>query len=392
MLHSKSSTLNCAQAASTTTIRSHSNETQQQVPNTGSYISFQAPNSHEEAKPKLAALDSSSEWESDVRQEQKTPASGFPGNSPHRQDNNNYNENGSSSPSGSFSRGMSGDLEVARFRNWMEGESFVDMKSMREAAVLGIPMEVRGEVWKFLLNVSKPDRSEELTMRRHMTLEYNELLSKAAQDDELMRRVRNEVKRRTSRNAFRSNSLCRLGEETLQSIFSNVIGAFLASEENFEYDSVLVSILAPFVVVFELNEVDCFYCFQSLMRKHEVARCVKAQNAAVANFMMLFRTLQPELCEFFESEELEPLDWIPSWIRNLLSRELPMDCVLRLWDTYFACEEGLSLHGYVCLAVIDMLQEELMELDGLELKGYLQNLPSVDMDQVITQADRKSVV
>jgi len=37
---------------------------------------------------------------------------------------------------------MSGDLEVARFRNWMEGESFVDMKSMREAAVLGIPMEV----------------------------------------------------------------------------------------------------------------------------------------------------------------------------------------------------------------------------------------------------------
>jgi hypothetical protein len=73
-----------------------------------------------------------------------------------------------------------------------------------------------------------------------MTLEYNELLSKAAQDDELMRRVRNEVKRRTSRNAFRSNSLCRLGEETLQSIFSNVIGAFLASEENFEYDSVLV--------------------------------------------------------------------------------------------------------------------------------------------------------
>lgn len=74
-----------------------------------------------------------------------------------------------------------------------------------------------------------------------MTLEYNELRSKATQDDELIRRVRNEVKRRTSRNAFRSSSLSKLGEDTLQNIFPNIIGAFLAAEENFEYDSALVS-------------------------------------------------------------------------------------------------------------------------------------------------------
>ncbi|GJD07200.1 TBC1 domain family member 22B [Galdieria sulphuraria] len=356
MLNSQSSTVNCSQGP---TVRSYANE---QVPNKDLYTSFEDHHPEEETKPKLVAIDSAT-WDNEIH---KTPLSGSSEDSQERW----------SYESASLSNCLSGDLEVARFRNWMEGESFVDIKSLREAAVLGIPVEVRGEVWKFLLNVSKPDRSEELTMRRQMTLEYNELRSKASQDDEMMRRVRNEVKRRTSRNTFRSNSLSKLGEETLQSIFSNIIGAFLASEENFEYDSVLVSILAPFVTVFELNEVDSFYCFQSLMRKHEVVRCMKTQNAAVANFMMLFRTLQPELCEFFESEELEPFDWIPSWIRNLLSRELPMECVLRLWDTYFASEEGLHLHGYVCLAVMDMLQEELLELDGLELKGYLQNLPA----------------
>ncbi|GJQ15911.1 hypothetical protein GpartN1_g7702.t1 [Galdieria partita] len=367
MLNSQSSTFNCAQGP---TVRSYSSE---QVPSKDLYASFEDHRSEEEAKPKLAAIDSGG-WDSEALQ--RTPISGSS-----EESQEHWSQEGAS-----LSNCLSGDLEVARFRNWMEGESFVDIKSLREAAVLGIPIEVRGEVWKFLLNVTKPDRSEELTMRRQMTLEYNELRSKASQDDELMRRVRNEVKRRTSRNAFRSNSLSKFAEETLQNIFSNIIGAFLVSEENFEYDSVLVSILAPFVTVFELNEVDSFYCFQSLMKKHEIVRCMKTQNAAVANFMMLFRTLQPELCEFFESEELEPFDWIPSWIRNLLSRELPMECVLRLWDTYFASEEGLSLHSYVCLAVMDMLQEELLELDGLELKGYLQNLPAVDMDQVITRA------
>eukprot|EP00871_Galdieria_phlegrea_P002098 jgi/Galph1/288/GphlegSOOS_G5093.1 len=327
-------------------------------------------------RPKLSSIESN-KWDSDGL---RTP---FSFSSSGTDDSAGECTNDSNLGYGSS---LSSDLDVARFRTWIEGETYVDLKKLREAAVLGVPSEVRGEVWKFLLSVSKPDRSEELTTKRQMSLEYNELRVKATQDDELIRRVRNEVKRRTSRSLFRNSPSHKLSDETLQTVFSNVIGAFLSAEESFEYDSVLVSLLAPFVSVFETNEVDCFYCFQALMRKHEVVRSSKFHNSTVANFMMLFRTLQSELCEFFESEELEPSDWVPGWIRNLLARELPMDCVLRLWDTYFAAEEGLGLHCYVCLAVIDMLQEELMELDGLELKGYLQNLPTVDMDQVITRA------
>lgn len=42
-------------------------------------------------------------------------------------------------------------------------------------------------------------------------------------------------------------------------------------------------------------------------------------------------------------------EWAASWFQFLLSRELPLDCVMRLWDTYFAGPDGLRLHIYVCL-------------------------------------------
>ncbi len=66
----------------------------------------------------------------------------------------------------------------------------------------------------------------------------------------------------------------------------------------------------------------------------------------------------------------------------LLAKELPMDCVLRLWDTYFSCAEGLGLHLYTMLAILVNFHEELIELEHSELKGFLQHLPEMDMDQV----------
>lgn len=49
----------------------------------------------------------------------------------------------------------------------------------------------------------------------------------------------------------------------------------------------------------------------------------------------------------FEEEELDIKECVTSWFKFLLARELPLPCLLRLWDTYLA--NGLDLHFYVCL-------------------------------------------
>ncbi|MFN3504343.1 MAG: hypothetical protein ACK4ZJ_19030, partial [Allorhizobium sp.] len=79
-------------------------------------------------------------------------------------------------------------------------------------------------------------------------------------------------------------------------------------------------------------------------------------------------------------------EWASRWLAHLLSQELPLPCLLRLWDTYFASAEGFALHPYVCLAVLEQCAEDLLELDYPEMKGFLQHLPTLDMDQVIAQA------
>ena len=177
----------------------------------------------------------------------------------------------------------------------------------------------------------------------------------------------------------------------------------------------------------------------------------------------------PDLYFYFEEEQCSGGPWLFSWLQFLLARELPLPCVLRLWDrsvalsapalaaigppcgprhetphappakpcrhstqalaastaprptprpgSYFALSQSREtslqardhgpvdgssvprtasplrlpccaqeLHIYVCLAILETCNEELMELDDAEVLWYLQHLPPMDMGQVLTQA------
>lgn len=87
-----------------------------------------------------------------------------------------------------------------------------------------------------------------------------------------------------------------------------------------------------------------------------------------------------------EDEELDPSEWVPRWLQFLLAHELPLTCAERLWDTYFASAEGFALHPYVCVAILELFQEDLLELEYPEAKGFLQHLPVMDMERVISHA------
>mmetsp|Transcript_8346 Transcript_8346/g.13179 ORF Transcript_8346/g.13179 Transcript_8346/m.13179 type:complete len:131 (-) Transcript_8346:34-426(-) len=113
-------------------------------------------------------------------------------------------------------------------------------------------------------------------------------------------------------------------------------------------------------------------------------------NLRVGRFVMLFKTIYPEINSALEEEEVEVNEWAVSWLQFLLCRELPVENCLRLWDSYFAAdaaEDGLLLHSYVCLAILEHLQGTIIELsERSEMLATLHHLPVMDMDQIITQA------
>lgn len=54
------------------------------------------------------------------------------------------------------------------------------------------------------------------------------------------------------------------------------------------------------------------------------------------------------------------------WMNCLLMREVPMQCTVRMWDTYLAegSSDGFSeFHVYVCAAFLAKWSKQLLKLD-----------------------------
>jgi hypothetical protein len=70
------------------------------------------------------------------------------------------------------------------------------------------------------------------------------------------------------------------------------------------------------------------------------------------------------------------------WMSNLLMRELPLQAVIRLWDTCLAEDEqghGFEgFHVFVCAAFLKSFSALLLEAQGEDLMTLLQELPTSD--------------
>eukprot|EP01135_Chromosphaera_perkinsii_P000681 Nk52_evm9s148 gene=Nk52_evmTU9s148 len=196
-------------------------------------------------------------------------------------------------------------------------------------------------------------------------------------------------------------------------------------------------------------EADLYYLFTALLNIHlRDWFSPETTNRQMTNLMTYFRALMPDLYNHFEEEELEPNEWALNWLHYLLSRSLPLECTLRLWDKYFGllvdtggttkgyvngvddsltspggsiigtssvggttltsgtksfdshydaentsvmqpeqpCGGMREFHTFVCLAVLNCYKDMLEELEYSELKGFMQRLPMMDMDQILAQA------
>jgi len=272
------------------------------------------------------------------------------------------------------------------FRELLYGEVYMDMERMRDLALHGVPSSVRPQVWKYLLGVSRPDPSEAMQLSKFQAQEFEQSLYKSDCSRIIARPLQRFASTRAScckQNTLGKNSM-QTNEEVVAAL-EKIVVAFLNNNPHAEFNQGMFSLIMPFL--FAMKEThDSYLCFESLMKIIDHHYSENPFTHTVAYFLTCFRSVLPELYNYFEEEELDAAEWVVSWLGLLLANALPLNCVLRLWDTYFAHENPLHLHIYVCLAILMELQEDLMELDHFEIKSYLQRLPSMDIDKIITQA------
>ncbi|KAJ3064432.1 hypothetical protein HDU98_012160 [Podochytrium sp. JEL0797] len=266
---------------------------------------------------------------------------------------------------------------ASEIRQILDAETLVDLDKLRQLTRYGIPDEIRADTWQYLLGVETADKANEISTRH---AKYEKYQQTDRQSTDMVKRIRGETTR-----YYRARSKLHCHFQDPNPVMENVITAYLSQYRGAEYSPALVYLTGPFLFVMH-SESDVYYCFAALMQMVEEHCSEVTMASRLAEFLMLFRTLLPELHNHFEEEEVDFKEIANSWFSYILAKELPLDCLLRLWDVYFSLEHGLQAHVYVCLAILTTLKDNLEELEQSEIHGVLLRLPSMDMDHVIKLA------
>jgi hypothetical protein len=85
----------------------------------------------------------------------------------------------------------------------------------------------------------------------------------------------------------------------------------------------------------------------------------------------LFNNISGPLHRHLQHHGVDYLQFSFRWMNNLLTRELPLHCTIRLWDTYLAESDGFaSFQLYVCAAfLLHWRRELLVEKDFQVIKN-----------------------
>jgi hypothetical protein len=98
------------------------------------------------------------------------------------------------------------------------------------------------------------------------------------------------------------------------------------------------------------------------------------------------------LVAHLESQGIEFLQFSFRWFNCLLLRELTMNSVIRMWDTYLTEDNGFSeFHLYVCASFLTRFSDTLKTLDFQEIVMFLQSPPTqtwsdTEIEMIISQA------
>ncbi|KAF7727441.1 hypothetical protein EC973_007510 [Apophysomyces ossiformis] len=254
---------------------------------------------------------------------------------------------------------------VNDFLELLQSEVHVDLERLRILARHGIPAQLRGEVWMYLLGVQQADRckkffflsedersktklihspilAHELSLSKARTEEYNQM---DKVNMEAAKRIRGEVTRYQRR-------VPQLEGKHNAEAFENIISAYLNANRDTEYHP----------------------------EEYYTGNTIKER---VANFMTLFRYVLPDLCNYFEEEEVDLNEWVTSWLSNLLAREMQFEDLVRLWGKLRVIQLKIQkAHP----SILRHAKEKLEDLEQSEIRTVLLRLPRINMSIIIAEA------
>ncbi|KAF6715065.1 TBC1 domain family member 22B [Oryzias melastigma] len=277
-----------------------------------------------------------------------------------------------------------------------------DLEELRKHSWSGIPREVRPITWRLLsgyLPANKERREQVLQRKREEYFGFIEQYYHSRTDEHYK-----DTYRQIHIDIPRTNPLIPLFQQpAVQEVFERILFIWAIRHPASGYVQGINDLVTPFFVVFlsefvtedmenfdvaalpldtQRNiEADSFWCMSKLLdgiQDNYTFAQPGIQNKVKALEELVSR-IDVDIHNHFKRYEVEYLQFAFRWMNNLLMRELPLRCTIRLWDTYQAEAEGFShFHLYVCAAfLIEWRKEILSMVDFQGLLMLLQNLPTI---------------
>ncbi|NP_001396093.1 TBC1 domain family member 22A isoform 5 [Mus musculus] len=297
----------------------------------------------------------------------------------------------------------SGDLRLVK--SVSESHTPCPSEELRKLSWSGIPKPVRPMTWKLLSGYlpANVDRRPATLQRKQK--EYFAFIEHyySSRNDE----VHQDTYRQIHIDIPRMSPEALILQPKVTEIFERILFIWAIRHPASGYVQGINDLVTPFFVVFICEytdredvdkvdvssvpaevlrniEADTYWCMSKLLDgiQDNYTFAQPGIQMKVKMLEELVSRIDERVHRHLDGHEVRYLQFAFRWMNNLLMRELPLRCTIRLWDTYQSEPEGFShFHLYVCAAFLVRWRREILEeRDFQELLLFLQNLPTARWD------------
>ncbi|XP_077995260.1 TBC1 domain family member 22B-like [Glandiceps talaboti] len=282
-----------------------------------------------------------------------------------------------------------------------------DLEELRKISWSGIPNAVRPSAWKILLGYLPTNIERRLITLERKRAEYFGFIDQYFETRHEL--THKDTYRQIHIDIPRTNPLMPLFHQPkVHEIFERILYIWAIRHPASGYVQGMNDLVTPFFVVFlseyvendtgtcidnyDLSqleeeklgfiEADSFWCLSKLLDgiQDNYTFAQPGIQLKVTALRELVRRIDARLHSHLEKHNVEYLQFAFRWMNNLLMREIPLKCTIRLWDTYMSEGDGFAnFHLYVCAALLVRYSERTQaqrDFHGILL--FLQNLPTKD--------------
>lgn len=279
----------------------------------------------------------------------------------------------------------------------------LNLDDLRSLSWSGIPPRLRSTSWKLLAGYlpASLERREVVLQRKRQ--DYWSLVNQYYHTDcnetyqDIYHQIHIDIPRMSPEiNLFQ--------QEAVQQMFERILFIWAIRHPASGYVQGINDLVTPFFIVFlqeilpenenlntvifnnlskesrDIVEADSFWCLSKFLdgiQDNYIFAQLGIQQK-VNQLKELIQRIDVPLHKHLQQHGVDYLQFSFRWINNLLTRELPLRCTIRLWDTYLAEADGLAAFQlYVCAAFLIQWRKEILnQKDFQSLMLLLQRVPT----------------